>query len=169
MRIKTINCPPIPYRDASGKYQQAILTPGTHEYPQLDPSKDSLLASHLFSLRKLGVIAFDDRLPQDMEIIKDVRKAIPAPNVKGMDKAEAATALAEHAREVDREFARRVLRRGVPVGRLVAPKVRKNAKSAHSDAPETPAAGKNEDTGRKSGGVSDETKDAGGGRSKVSK
>lgn len=46
--------------------------PGKHNYPMLKPKNDPLLADTLRVLRKHRKIRFDDMLPSDTEVLKNV-------------------------------------------------------------------------------------------------
>ncbi len=84
----------VPYRDEAGVSQMCTLRPGSHNYPQLRPKNDPLLADTLRVLRKHHKISFDDLLPSDLEVLKSVppgvdrieylaEKVLLKPNPKG--------------------------------------------------------------------------------------
>jgi len=141
--------PPIPYHDRKGVLQLVTLRPGGHNYPDLYPKNDAILAETLRVLRKHHKISFDDLLPGDNEILKSCPKG---------------------KKPVD-HLAEKVLIQPTPVGRSVSNKSDaqkkkekeisekankvKRARKDKAAQKETSTAAGNQSDGGKSGKVSD--------------
>lgn len=73
MKITCAISQTVPYMDTDGKPKQCVLRPGAFNYPMLKPKTDALCEDALRVLRKHGKISFENLLPSDVEVLKNLK------------------------------------------------------------------------------------------------